>query len=597
MSAGEHELGEFGELERELASLRPARPSLGGEEVIGLRLNEELEAAFVEALRGLALPSPSPRLEAGLERDLAWEFRLEDRLRGLPLRRPTVALGRAVEVQVTLRALRQGEVVVPFPSRPTEEAASERAREGRGWGWLVRWVGAAALIVVGFGAGWKMAREAAQDLEGVVAGRFESEAARTTARMAVGAGWEPAGVPLPQGLDASGVLETDEPTRGVAPLGAESRSARVTAGTGRASRGAEVGGAAERASDGRSPARGAMVGVDGFEQGVVARSGGSGGESGAQDVQRAGGGEDLVSPLVVSGRLASRLASAQAAPLASNAPTAGAGFGVESGGQSVRSSSLVAPVAAVATVTAVTGAGAVQANAGVLRLDAVGQTVASPNRELAVGGTFPQASALSTGASYAAVSRDGAVDDGVGVRTRSRILDAVGEGDLARVIPVEILNAVESGAGLGDVRRLIDAHSLPVKASFSVEDSPLGIVESETISVHDLARLGQSGAANVGEERGEVGAGSSEAGEGFRQLVYVANDDELKLEMGKDAAGMLVARFERLDGHFLAADTVRSAEDLEILANRAKGVLGYLPSLNREISVGLPTLLMGPPTR
>jgi hypothetical protein len=139
-------------LERELAALRPAKPSLGVEEVIGLRLNEELEVAFVEALRGMGLRSPASRLEVGLERDLAWEFRLEDQLRGLPLRRPTVALGRAVEVQVNLRALRADEVVVPFPEVSRVEELG-RKTGGRRFGWVIRWGIAAALVVGGFGGG------------------------------------------------------------------------------------------------------------------------------------------------------------------------------------------------------------------------------------------------------------------------------------------------------------------------------------------------------------------------------------------------------------------------------------------------------------
>ena len=579
MSAGEQEFEGMGAFERELAALRPAKPSLGVEEVIGLRLNEELEVAFVEALRGMGLPSPSSRLETGLEGDLAWEFRLEDQLRGLPLRRPTVALGRAVEVQVNLRALRADEVVVPFPEVPRVEEF-ERERGGGRFGWAIRWGIAAALVVGGFGAGWKMAREAAEELKGVViAGRFESEAARATARMAVGLGWEPAGVPLPEGVGEAGNREIDLGLGSLGRLPSEAQRG-VSAG--------EVGGGV-RGSDVPTGNR-----VDGRPSGLALAQGGGGldsrggyrlGEVGGDDVRgdgrKAGAAEEVTGPLVVNGRLALRLASAQVPTVQGSSSSALA----EGVGQSARVAvPLSSPaVAGLPREVVAGGTGSLAIATGTLKLSGseVTGTLATANMS----------------ASSAVGVRHGGGEDGLGVRTGSRILDAVGGGDLARVIPVEILNAMESGGGLSEVRKLMDARSLPVRANFSFADMPVGSVEAESISVHDLDRLGQEvsesdrgvrmGLAGVGADREEV----------LRQMVYVAKDDELRLEVGKDAAGGLVARFERLDGHFLAADTVRSAADLELIANRARGVLGYLPSLNSEPVWSGPLLRMGPLNR
>lgn len=567
--------------ERELAALRPAKPSLGVEEVIGLRLNEELEVAFVEALRGMGLPSPASRLEVGLERDLAWEFRLEDQLRGLPLRRPTVALGRAVEVQVNLRALRADEVVVPFPEVSRVEELG-RETGGRRFGWVIRWGIAAALVVGGFGAGWKMAREAAKELRGgVIAGRFESEAARATARMAVGLGWEPAGVPLPEGVGEVGDRDID---LGLGSLG------RLPSGPQRGVAAGGVGG--EGVGRGLPMPTGNRV--DGRPSGLALAQGGVGsdsrggyrlGEVGGDvvrgDGRKAGAAEEVTGPLVVNGRLALRLASAQV-------PTA----------QGIASSALAEGAGQTARVAVPQGSPAV---AGLPR-----EVVAGGTGSLAIAtGTLKLSGSEVTGtlatatvsASSAVGVRHGGGEDGLGVRTGSRILDAVGGGDLARVIPVEILNAMESGGGLSEVRKLMDARSLPVQASFSFTDMPVGSAEAESISVHDLDRLGQDASESDRGVRMGLAGGVGDREEVLRQMVYVAKDDELRLEVGKDAAGGLVARFERLDGHFLAADTVRSAADLELIANRARGVLGYLPSLNSEPVWSGPILRMGPLNR
>jgi hypothetical protein len=552
MSAGEHDPEDFAALERELASLRPAGLTLGGEEVIGMRLNEELEVAFIEALSRMRLRRPSSELLVGLERDLSWEFRLEDQLRGLPLRRPTVALGRAVEVQVNLRALRRDEVVVPFPVNQREEAL-ERGVGGRGWGWLVRWGIAAALVVSGFGMGWKMARDAARELgAGVVAGRFESEAARATARMAVGAGWEPAGVPLPEGVEN----ERDQSEALQAGTGAGPSELKRSGGGLRSfpDQGAR--------SLGPSVARGAdsLRGAGGGEVSPALRGvGGAGGIHSSGTAGEGGGGavasaeqSEAVGPFVVNGRLAARLASSSPDSVK---PVAAAP-------ESVRP-----PV--VASVTSATPGGAAGAVSGV--------STASP-AVAALSAAHPMLRSMEMRGPAV-----GVVGDEVSTRSGSgsRILDAVGQGDLASVIPVEILTVVEGGVALKELQHLGDGN-LPLKGRFTDGDGGGAAAGSEVISVNDLAsasddesRDGLSGAERL------VGSGRfMEAPLGFLregQLVYVADDDELRMEIGKGFSGGLVARFERLDGHFLAADEVQSALDLERLANRAKGVLSFLP--------------------
>ncbi len=578
MSADEPEFEGVEVFERELAALRPAKPSLGVEDVIGLRLNEELEAAFVEALRGMPLPRASLRLEAGLERDLAWEFRLEDQLRGLPLRRPTVALGRAVEVQVNLRALRADEVVVPFAGAP-RVGESAREKGGRVSGWVFRWGIAAALVVGGFGAGWKMAREAARELRGgIIAGRFESEAARATARMAVGGGWEPAGVPLPQGVgDGSDVVEPSLASGSAVSPGLKNPLGGVPSeGDLRARH-------PERSSV--HPAGGGLARGIGGTTGSSAR-----GEDERREIldasTRAGGGrgelagsreaEETVGSFVISGRLAARLASANVAS-ANTVSTNAAAVGSDGG-------RLPAANPPISLNSAGGAAGVVSGN---------------------LAAASPIAAVSSLGSGHRVMEPRALVGDvrgeEVAPRSGSRILDAVGQGDLAKVIPVEILNVVEGGVALRELRTLGDVE-LPVKARFKEGDggeSPLGF---ETSSVGDLTLLTQENTQTqiFSGERSKSLARSGEVDHGFLregQLVYVADDDELKMEIGKGFSGGLVARFERLDGHFLAADEVRSASDLERLAHRAKGVLGFLPGAGEERQGPIfPAALMGLPT-
>ncbi len=192
------------------------------------------------------------------------------------------------------------------------------------------------------------------------------------------------------------------------------------------------------------------------------------------------------------------------------------------------------------------------------------------------------------------------VGEEVAPRSGSRILDAVGQGDLAKVIPVEILNVVEGGVALRELRTLGDVE-LPVKGRFKEGEGGDSALGFEVISVGDLASVAQGNAEAqmFGGERFNDLARSGEIDRGFLregQLVYVADDDELKMEIGKGFSGGLVARFERLDGHFLAADEVRSALDLERLAHRAKGVLGFLPGAGEERQGPVfPAALMGLP--
>lgn len=652
------EENEFADLEGMLGGFRPARPSADMEEVIGLRLNEELELAFLEALKGIGLKSPSAGLEAALERDLAWEFRLEDRLRGLPLRRPTVALGRAVEVQVNLRALRRDEVVVPFPIAPTDPFV-EGARRVNG-GWMLRWGVAAALVLGGFGMGWKMARDAAQELRGgVIAGRFESEAARATAQLAVSGAWEPVGVPLPMGVADVGY------GHGIEREGVSSRSVGAVGGGPTAvSRGSSLGraggaGGGERgesgvdgAGTGRGEPRGAVVGRDEVAGGVGV--GGGVGASGAAVADMEA--RDPVTGMVLNGRLVGKLAQsgtgAAGGPVA--APAAGAGAVVAgasasvSGGEGGRTASSLAavPRGVVGAVGAGSSASTGRLASSSLRGAAPVMTTAAPvaavmdagggdrvgpallssrvaavpsvgsgaltvgSGALALNGTssFGGGTSVAGGAvvvSSAAVS-GGGVGEAAGARTMgaerggSRILDAVSGGEMASVIPVEILHAVESGVGAREMRRMVDV-DLPVKASFSDADLDRSAVGASSISVRDLVGEKEGVGRVDGDDDGARlrTRDAIEEREGERregQLVYVADDDALKLEIGKGPSGGLVARFERLDGHFLAADEVRSAVDLEVLAGRARRVLNYLPVLDGEgYGPALPASLLALP--
>lgn len=289
-----------------------------------------------------------------------------------------------------------------------------------------------------------------------------------------------------------------------------------------------------------------------------------------------------------TGRLASSSLRGAAPVMTTAAPVAAvmdAG-----GGDRVGPALLSSRVAAVPSV----GSGALTVGSGALALNGTSSFG---------GGTSVAGGAVVV--SSAAVS-GGGVGEAAGARTMgaerggSRILDAVSGGEMASVIPVEILHAVESGVGAREMRRMVDV-DLPVKASFSDADLDRSAVGASSISVRDLVGEKEGVGRVDGDDDGARlrTRDAIEEREGERregQLVYVADDDALKLEIGKGPSGGLVARFERLDGHFLAADEVRSAVDLEVLAGRARRVLNYLPVLDGEgYGPALPASLLALP--